>query len=367
MNHSRRSFISQAGKGLAVTLAAGTGPFVLAARAAEPERKLGFALVGLGNLSTNQLAPALKKTQHCRLAGIVSGTPEKRKKWAAQYNIPERNIYTYETFDSIKDNPEIDVVYVVLPNGMHGEYSVRAAQAGKHVLCEKPMEISVERCQQMIDACKRHHRLLAIGYRCQFVPHHLEMMRIAREQRFGPLKLVEGSFGFKIGDPTQWRLKRDLAGGGALMDVGIYALQGARCLAGQEPLEVTAFETKTDPEKFREVDESIFWTMKFPDGVLANCGTSYNANGMNRLYSGFANGWASLDPAYSYGGLKGRTSRGEMDLPQVDHFAAEMDDFARCIFENKPSKVPGEEGLQDLKIMTAIYESIRNGGKTVRV
>jgi predicted dehydrogenase len=368
MDQSRRSFIRHAGKGaLAVTLASTAAPFVLTARAAEPTRKLGVALVGLGNLSTNQIAPALQKTKFCRLAGIVSGTAEKRERWAAKYQIPARSIYTYETFDKIKDNPDIDIVYVVLPNSMHGEYTVRAAQAGKHVLCEKPMEVSVEKCQQMIDACKKHGRQLAIGYRCQFVPHHLEMMRISRERQFGPLKILEASFGFKIGDPNQWRLKHDLAGGGALMDVGVYALQGCRYTAGTEPLEITAFETKSDPVKFKEVDETIFWHMKFPHGVLASCGTTYNANGMNRLYAGYESGWAQLDPAYSYGGIKGRTSKGEMDLPQLDHFAAEMDDFAQCILQNKRSKVPGEDGLQDVKIMSAIYESIKNGGKTIKL
>jgi predicted dehydrogenase len=367
MDHSRRNFIAHAGKGaLAVTLATGAAPFVLTGRAAEPSQKLGFALVGLGNLSTNQIAPALRKTKNCRLAGIVSGTPEKRQKWAAQYGIPERSIYTYETFDQIKENPDIDVVYVVLPNAMHGEYTIRAAQAGKHVLCEKPMEVSVEKCQQMVDACQKHSRQLAIGYRCQFAPQHLEMIRISREQQFGPLRLIEANFGFKIGDPNQWRLNHALAGGGALMDVGIYALQGARYISGEEPAEITAFESKTDPQKFKEVDETISWHMKFPSGVHANCGTTYNANGLNRLHASYANGWASLDPAYSYGGLRGRASKGEMNLPQVDHFAAEMDDFAQCILQSKSSRVSGEEGLRDVGIITAIYNSVESA-KTIKL
>ncbi len=219
----------------------------------------------------------------------------------------------------------------------------------------------------MVDACKKNNRLLAIGYRCQFVPFHLEMMRIRGENVFGPVKLIEASFGFKIGDPKQWRLKRDLAGGGALMDVGIYALQGTRYSSGEEPVEITAFETKSDPVKFKEVDETIQWHMKFPSGVLANCGTTYNSNGMNRLFAGYENGWALLDPAYSYGGLEGKTSKAKMDFPQVDHFAAEMDDLAQCVMQNKPSKVSGEEGVRDLKLLAAIYESIRNGNKTIRV
>ena len=329
-------------------------------------KKLGFALVGLGSLSTNQIAPALQKTKNCRLAGIVTGTPAKEKIWAEKYQIPKQNIYNYETFDRIKENPDIDVVYVVLPNGMHAEYTVRAAKAGKHVLCEKPMEVSVRKCEEMIAACKEARRMLAIGYRCQFVPYHQELMRLSREKVFGAVKLIEASFGFRIGDPNQWRLKHALAGGGAMMDVGIYALQAARYVAGEEPIELFATETKTDKEKFREVDESIYWSMKFPSGAMANCGTTYLVNGYNRVMAAAEKGWFALDPAYSYDGLKGRTSKGEMDFPQIDHFATEMDDFADCIRNNRPTRVPGEEGLRDIRITTAIYESIKTG-RTVKL
>jgi predicted dehydrogenase len=356
---TRRQFIDRS---LLAGAAAIAAPMAASFTAnAQEGRKLGFALVGLGSLSTNQIAPALQKTKHCRLAAIVTGTPAKEQIWADKYNIPRKNIYNYQTFDRIADNPEVDIVYVVLPNGMHAEYTIRAAKAGKHVLCEKPMEVSVKKCEQMIEACKNAKRQLAIGYRCQFVPHHLEMIRLAREKVFGAVKLIEASFGFRIGDPKQWRLRHDLAGGGALMDVGIYALQGTRYVSGEEPTEVFAIETKTDKVKFKEVDESILWSMRFPSGLVANCATTYLVNGMNRLFAAAESGWFQLDPAYSYGGLKGRTSKAEMDFPQVDHFAAEMDDFANCIINNKPSRVPGEEGLRDVKIMTAIYESIRSG------
>ncbi|HMJ64569.1 MAG TPA: Gfo/Idh/MocA family oxidoreductase [Candidatus Binatia bacterium] len=359
---SRRDFITHSLRLSAAAIAAPmAASLVSPARAAEESNRLGFALVGLGSLSTNQIAPALQKTKHCRLAGIVTGTPAKEQIWADKYNIPRKNIYNYENFDRIADNPDIDVVYVVLPNAMHGEYTIRAARAGKHVLCEKPMEVSARKCEEMIEACKKAKRQLAIGYRCQFTPHHLEMMRLAREKVHGAVKVIEASFGFRIGDPTQWRLKHDLAGGGALMDVGIYALQGARYVSGEEPVEVFATETKTDRAKFKEVDESIAWSMRFPSGVIANCGTTYLVGGMNRLFAGAENGWFQLDPAYSYGGLQGKTSKGDMDLPQVDHFAAEMDDFANCIIKNKPTKVPGEEGLRDIRVTSAIYESIRKG------
>lgn len=360
---SRRAFIHGISRGLACVSVL---PVSATRIMAQEPKKLGFALVGLGSLSTNQIAPALQKTKLCRLSAIVTGTPAKEKIWADKYKIPQKNIYNYDNFDQIIGNPDIDVVYVVLPNAMHGEFTIRAAKAGKHVLCEKPMEVSAEKCQAMIDACREAKVQLAIGYRCQFTPHHLEIMRLSREKVFGQVKLIEASFGFRIGDPNQWRLKHSLAGGGALMDVGVYALQAARYVAGEEPVEISATETKTDQVKFKEVDESIMWSMRFASGVIANCGTTYLVNGMNRVWAGAESGWFQLDPAYSYGGLKGRTSKAELDLPQVDHFAAEMDDFADCILNRRPSKVAGEEGLRDVKLMTAIYQSIREG-KAIKV
>lgn len=360
---SRRAFIHGISRGIACVSVL---PVTASRIMAQEQKKLGFALVGLGSLSTNQIAPALQKTKLCRLAAIVTGTPAKEKIWADKYKIPQKNIYTYDTFDQIANNPDIDVVYVVLPNAMHGEFTIRAAKAGKHVLCEKPMEVSAEKCQAMIDACKAAKVKLAIGYRCQFTPHHLAIIEMSRKKVFDAVKLIEASFGFRMGDPHQWRLKHSLAGGGALMDVGIYALQAARYVAGEEPIEISATETKTDPVKFKEVDESIAWSMRFPSGVMANCATTYLVGGMNRVWAGAESGWFQLDPAYSYGGLKGRTSKAELDLPQVDHFATEMDDFADCILNGRTSKVPGEEGLRDVKIMTAIYQSIREG-KTIKL
>jgi predicted dehydrogenase len=325
-------------------------------------RKLGFALCGLGSLSTNQIAPALQKTKHCRLAGIITGTPSKAETWKAKYNIPDKNIYNYETMPRLADNPDIDVVYVVTPNALHAEHTVKAARAGKHVLCEKPMEVSVKKCQEMIDACKKANVKLAVGYRCQFEPHHLECIRLARSKEFGDVKIIEAGFGFRIGDPTQWRLKHALAGGGALMDVGIYALQTTRYITGEEPIVVSAFETKTDPVKFKEVDESIVWQLKFPSGAIAYCSTTYLVNGINRFTAYCEKGWFGMEPAYSYRGNMGRRSdKKDLKFEQIDHFAAEMDDFAQCILNDKPSKVAGEEGLRDVKILMAIYESIKKG------
>ena len=360
---TRRDFLKTTTLAAASLALAGWLPRV--AQAAEPGRKLGFALVGLGSLSTHQIAPAFQNTQYCRLAGIVTGTPAKAARWQAQYGIPDRNIYNYETMDRLADNPDIDVVYVVTPNALHAEHTIKAAKAGKHVLCEKPMEVSSEKCQQMIDACQQAGRQLAIGYRLHFEPNNLECVRLAREKVFGDLKMIQAGFGFKIGDPSQWRLRKALAGGGPLMDVGIYALQATRYLTGEEPVAISAVTTTTDRVKFAEVEESLVWQAQFPSGVMASCSTTY-AFGDMRGYRAYAEkGWFGLDPAYEYDGQHGLRSDGQtIARPHVDQFAAEMDDFAQCILNNQPTRVSGQEGLRDLKIMTAIYEAARTG-KTV--
>jgi predicted dehydrogenase len=325
-------------------------------------RRLGFALVGLGNLSTNQLAPALQQTRHCRLAGIVTGTPAKAERWKAQYGIPDDSVYDYDTMGRMERNPDIDVAYIATPNGLHARDTIAAARAGKHVLCEKPMEISPERCEAMIAECERAGRQLAIGYRCHFEPHHRECVRLARDEAFGPVRLIEAKFGFRIGDPNQWRLDRTLAGGGPLMDVGIYALQSARMLTGEEPTHVTAQETKTDPVKFRSVEETLAFQLTFPGNVIASCLTSYNATGMNDFSAFAGRGAFGLTAAYGYSTPQGWRSDGTaLRFDPINQFATEMDAFAQCILADRPTTVPGEEGLQDVRIMMATYEAARTG------
>jgi predicted dehydrogenase len=355
---SRRQFL------LGVAAAAAAAPLLVAGatRARAPGKKLGFAVCGLGSLSANQILPAFSKTKYCQLTGLVSGTPEKRKALGEKYGIPARSIYAYDDMQRMADNPDIDVVYVVTPNALHAEHTVASAQAGKHVFCEKPMEVSVARCQQMIDACKAAERMLGIAYRCQYDPHHLECIRLAREQVFGAVKLIEAGFCIDVGTPDQWRLKRALSGGGALVDVGIYALQATRYLSGEEPVMVSAIETRTDPVKFAEVDETMVWTTKFPSGAVAHCAASYNVGGVTHMRATAERGWFALDPAFYYGGNHGLRSDGqEIRYPETDRFADEMDDFARCILERRLSKVAGEEGLRDVRVLTAIYESARTG------
>jgi len=358
LNNTRRKIIVQAA-------ALATAPFistrVTRALAAASQKRLGFALCGLGSLSTHQLAPALQKTANCRLAGIITGTPEKAARWKAQYSIADRNIYNYETMHRIADDPNIDVVHIVTPNALHLDYALIAARAGKHVLCEKPMEISVERCRQMIDAVKAANRMLAVGYRCRFEPHHLECMRIAHDRDFGALKVIDAHFGFDI-QPGVWRLQRALSGGGPLMDVGIYALQATRYLTGEEPVWLSASTTRSESARFAEVEESVTWQAKFPGGVLSHCSSSYGGAPAGYFRAIAERGWFGLDPAFDYSGNHGLRSDGKrIEFAQTDQFALEMDNFAQCIREQRPSIVPGEEGLRDVSLMMSIYESARTG------
>ena len=331
--------------------------------AVRPEERLGIALVGLGYYSTDVLAPALQQTEQVYLAGIVTGTPEKAEEWSKKYNIPASNIYNYENFDSIADNPAIDIIYVVLPNSMHAEYTVRAAKAGKHVICEKPMALSVRECEQMIEACEQAGVKLSIGYRLHFEPTTQEVMRIAREKPFGNIQFVTAGAGYRESRADHWKLSKEY-GGGAMMDMGVYSLQGARYSTGEEPIAVTAQTFVTRPDLFREVDETTTFQLEFPSGAVANCHTSFTAN-MNYLLVNAERGWVRLQPFSGYGGIKGETSQGPLNFPEINQQAAQMDEVALCIKENRPMRVPGEEGLKDIKVVEAIFRSIQAGGARI--
>ena len=179
-----------------------------------PGRRLGVAVVGLGHLALEQILPGFGQARHVRLAALVSGEPAKAKAIAAQYGLSGQGVYDYAGFDRLRDNPEVDVVYVVLPNAMHAEYTARAAVAGKHVLCEKPMATSVADAQHMVDACKAAGRKLMIAYRCQYEPHHRALIAAARSGQFGPVRLIEAVNGQNNADNGQWRHDLAMAGGG---------------------------------------------------------------------------------------------------------------------------------------------------------
>lgn len=358
---SRRAFNSKLTKGIGAAAVLGSMP--LACSSAQPiKKKLGIALVGLGEYSTSMLAPALQQTKHCELTAIVTGTPEKERIWAKKYGISEENIYNYNNFDEIVKNEAIDIVYVVLPNAMHADFSIRAAKAGKHVICEKPMAVTVEECEAIIEACEENNVKLSVGYRLHSEPYTQEVEKMVAEQTFGKAHFVSAEAAYLTGSNwDQWRFDKKLSGGGALMNMGVYAIQGALYALGENPIAVTAQEFSTIPEKFKDTDETITAQMEFPGGAIANIFTSHNAKA-DRLYASCQKGWFELDVAYTYGPLHGRTSAGnEISFPHFSQQALQMDDFSLHILKNTVNRAPGEMGLRDMKIVTAIYESIKSG------
>ena len=329
-----------------------------------PRRKLGYAIVGLGSYATEQIMPRLKECDHARLAAEVSGTPEKQERYGTEYGVPRTHRYGYRDFDRIRDNPDIDLVYVVLPNSMHAEFSIRASRAGKHVLCEKPMAVSAAECEAMIAAARQAGRKLMIGYRSRFEPHNRHAIGLVRSGVVGRPTLITSGHGFYI-QPNQWRLDRALSGGGSLMDIGVYSLQAARYLAGEEPLEVSAMEAtdRRDP-RFRTVEDRIDWQMRFPSGAIANCVSSYSS-GHNAYRVTGTDGWIGMEPATSYDGhrmwvrQKDRTEPRVLPKPAKDQFVQQLDHLAQCAISGREPIVSGEEGLRDLRLIEAIYQSAR--------
>jgi predicted dehydrogenase len=373
---SRRGFLGTVGKGLAVASAAGSllksaaaqGPLVVPN---PPGKKLGWAIVGLGSLSIYEILPAFAKCEKSKPVAFVSGHPDKANKLAERYGINPKNIYNYQNYDSIKDNPEVDIIYIVLPNGMHAEYTIRGFQAGKHVLTEKPMANTPADCQKMIDAGRAAGKKLMVAYRCRYEPYNQDAIRICHSGELGSIQAVLTNAGWRVTNPDQWRLKKDMAGGGSLMDIGIYALNGARYLTGEEPTEINAmsYTTPNDP-RFKEVEENIYFQMRFPSGALANCTSSYGYFHTSCFRVIGTKGWLEMDPATWYSGLRLRVGDDngitEKELPTRDHFALEMDHLSQCVMDNKEPLTPGEEGLRDISLMMAVYESARTG-KTVKV
>ena len=326
---------------------------------------LRVAIMGLGSYG-NRVAEAMQSCKMAKLTGVISGTPSKIKDWQAKYNIPDKNCYNYENFDSVKNNPDIDVIYVITPNALHKDQVIRVAKAGKHAICEKPMSINAKAGREMVEACKQANVKLLVGYRMHFEPKTLEIIRMRKEGELGKILFFQGLCGFKIGDPNQWRLNKQLAGGGAMMDIGIYAVNGSRYMTGEEPIWVTAQETKTDTAKFKEgVDETIQFQFGFPGGAVASCLSTYSMNNLDRFFLNAENGFAEMQPSTGYGPIQGRTNKGELMHPHVAHQTVQMDEMAAIILQGKKPIVPidGEEAMKDLQIIDAIYEAVKTGKK----
>jgi predicted dehydrogenase len=335
-----------------------------------PDERIGIAVVGLGKLALDEVLPAFAEAKHARLVALVSGTPDKQQAVARQYGIPSDACYSYATMDRMRENPAIQVVYVITPNSLHRDHVVAAAGAGKHVICEKPMATSAAECREMIAACKRAGVKLMIAYRMQYQPHARAVIRLAREGKLGSVQLMDMINNQDQGDPAQWRQDKRLAGGGSLPDVGLYCLNTARAVLGEEPIEVTAsiWSPPGDP-RFREVESNVAFTLRFPSGAIANCLSSYSTHRMSRLKLMGADAWTEMQNAFGYQGQTLLVARLEDGVNQItermisrkNQFALELDHIATCVRQNLTPRTPGEEGLQDQIVMEAIYRAAKEG------
>jgi glucose-fructose oxidoreductase len=331
-----------------------------------PNKKLGVALVGLGYYSSGLLAPALQETEHCYLAGIVTGSPEKIKSWQKNYHIKDKNVYSYENMHQIANNDEIDVIYIVVPTGLHAKYAVIAANTGKHVWCEKPMAMNVPECQSIIDACEKNKVFLSIGYRMQHEPNTQTVGKFAETKPYGKIQSLIAEAGYQGGGGSGWRFQKKL-GGGALYDMGVYCINGIRYAVKEEPILVKSARQFTKrPDLFTEVDETTEFELEFASGIKAIGRTSVG-EGYNQLKINAEKGWYQLSPMQTYNGVQGKTSDGKkLDIYIKNQQARQMDDDALAIMNKKSPLVPGIEGLKDIRIVNAIMESARSG-KEVKI
>jgi len=326
--------------------------------------RLGVALVGLGYYSTDLLAPALQLTSKCYLAGVVSGTPSKIEAWQKRYGLADANVYSYGNFDAVANNPAIDVVYIVLPPSMHAEYVIRAAKAGKHVWCEKPMAPSVRDCESMINACKENKVKLAIGYRMHHEPNTQKIIQFREQLKYGKVMKVTAEAGYFDPRTNHWKQKKAM-GGGVMGDMGVYPLNAARYSTGLEPIAVTAKASTTRPEIYTEVEETMNFELEFAGGATAACVASYGRS-LNMLHVNSQRGWYELSPFQAYTGIKGKTSDGlSLNAKIPNQQARQMDDDASAIMDDTPVLTPGEEGLKDTLVVEAIYRSATAGEQVI--
>ncbi|MEX0686145.1 MAG: Gfo/Idh/MocA family oxidoreductase [Balneolales bacterium] len=331
------------------------------------KKKLGVALVGLGRYSNGQLAPGLQLTNHCELRGIVTGSPEKIPVWQERYNIPDNNVYDYGSMHEIANNDDLDVVYIVLPPGLHSKYSIIGAESGKHVWCEKPMAMNVNECQNIINAAEQNNVKLSIGYRMQHEPNTQTIIRYGNKMTYGKVQEVLSGAGYKGShQKDNWRAISNL-GGGALYDMGVYPINASRYSIGENPIAVTGIQSSDRTEMYSEVDETTVFEMEFSGGTHAKGETSFGKS-MNYLDVNCSDGWYKLRPFQSYSGVQGETSDHTILPPDQGHQQArQMDNDALAILENKVPIVPGQDGLEDIKIVQAIMESSRQGGNRIQL
>jgi predicted dehydrogenase len=373
--------------------AAGAAPLALAAgralaqtaegqpmpgNAALPEpmdARMGWAVVGLGSYALGQVIPEFPAARISKLTAFVSGNPDKAGELGGRYGI--EHLYDYRTYDRMADNPAIDCVYIVLPVGLHAEYTIRALEAGKHVLCEKPMASTSAECEAMIAAAKANNRQLGIAYRVHFEPHNREALRRIREGEIGAMRHIHCDHGFNASlqwPPHKWRLQKALGGGGSMYDVGIYGVNTSLMMLEEEPVAVSAaYAYPRDDPRFTEVEGGIDWRMRMPSGINVQGSSSYcyGPGASRQRYFG-SDASIVMEPATSYYDntlvMEGGGPRREIGAGNSrEQFAAQLDGFSEAARANRPHLTPGEMGLRDIRLMEAMYRSADNGGAVIEL
>jgi glucose-fructose oxidoreductase len=363
----RREFLTKSVSALGLMLAAGVK---LRADPAAPStpRRLGLAVVGLGSFAAYAM-PRIPRSGRVRITGLVSGDRAKAERVAVEHGVEVRHIYSYENFDRIADDPAIEAVYLCLPVGLHAEFAIRAMRAGKHVLSEKTLAANSAQAREMIRVSRETGRHLLVAYRTYFGPAYAALHELVRSGRYGRLVHIDAHKGFRMAQPAgHWRFDPRLAGGGSLVDVGVYSVQAIRLFAGTMPVGVTAqIHSPPDDVRFRDVEDSVAFTLRFPHGITASGSSSWSYHLQNRLRLGFAEGWADLEPASPAIGHKLRLGAGpghrleEPPLEQVEQMPLMFDHLAAVVLDGAGPLVPATEGLKDLAIIEAIYAAAANG------
>jgi glucose-fructose oxidoreductase len=332
-----------------------------APRAKRPARQVGYAVVGCGHFAQEAVLPAFQHAKkNSRLVALVSGTPEKHRVLGRRYGVP---VYGYERFDECLESPEVDAVYIALPNSLHAEYTLRAARAGAHVLCEKPMALSEQHCRDMIRAAEESDVRLMVGYRLHFESANLAALEAVRKGKLGEPRLFSSSFSFQVNAPNI-RLERE-EGGGVLWDIGLYCLNAARSLFRAEPQEVFAFRAQGKEPRFTETEEAVSAVLRFPEERLACFNVSFGAASSATYQLVGTRGSVRLDNAYNYKGkmafeLQARGKKRHV-FPERDQMGPELLYFSDCVLRGRHPEPDGWEGLADVRVISALYESARSG------
>ena len=332
------------------------------------KRKIRYAVVGLGHINQVAVLPAFAHTSNSELVAIVSSDEEKLAALGDRYDLEHR--IHYDDYDGFLAKGLVDAVYIGLPNHMHCEYTVRAARAGVHVLCEKPMAVTEDECVRMMRACEEHGVELMIAYRLHFERANMEVAEIARSGKLGDVRYFESSFSQDV-EKGDIRLQAE-KGGGTLYDIGIYCINAARYIFEDEPTEVAAMSASRDDERFREVDEMSAVMLRFPNDRLATFVTSFGASDTSAYRIVGTKGSIRVEPAYGYAGelayeltIDGETERRTFE--KRDQFAPELEHFSECIADDRRPEPDGEEGLIDVHIIHTAYESAKRGGRPLRI